>query len=96
MAKILETRRKVAWSGTNRQHEAVNVDGIVIIIDKNGREHTIPFRAEDKGGTRNEKKPEVWEWINPQDPMGDITIGDSIRLESGEKGKIVNGQWVGE
>lgn len=96
MAEILTIDREITWSGEMGQHPTVNIDGVIVILDGEGIEYYVPFRAEDKGGSRLDKEPYVWEWDNPEDPIGDVTLNQTITLETEENGEITNGEWIGD
>lgn len=93
MVDVVNIERKVEWGGSNKKYKTKSVDGVVIIIDDEGKEHYVPFRANDKGGRDHSKEPYIWQWTNPQDPIGDATIYGNIKLENKEVGKIIKGNW---
>lgn len=92
MPSVLHVEHHNEWQGPKGDESSVPVDGVVILLS--GRsEFYVPFRAEDKGGVRMNSLPYVWEWVNPHDPIEDVSVRPDVTVDD-QTGKVVNGQWI--
>lgn len=79
------------------------IDGWVVLRDDTYAETwRFPFRAPDKGGVLVDEdtgqppdgKPPIWEWVNPDDPVDEITLRPSIRFDGNFHVRVVDGDVV--
>lgn len=105
MPEVMDIERHVKWKGVRGQYSPRPIDGVCIInyIDKGSMEELyVPFRAKDKGGMHLGKRPFIWRWENPYDPIHDATLTPIIKKDvitsrgNGYEvsGKVVEGEWI--